>query len=343
MSAASCQDLPVAGKPPGFIDKAPDLETASPDLAYALNMDRRLAQHIAWKPGGLTGVSPESDAANDAIPAKESCFTTSTDIAPADEPFVILLEDEPMPEREPVPDDSWPVEEVLPERESIAHEYVALQKTLQSSQAEHIAKDFDGTEEQNLKQHNNISYDFNGPCESAPGPGIVAKRSAPFDESDVLKKPPAPPHCAVRKRSEIDSLPPPVPTSTMASVLEDATPKTPKEYGQTIALEILAGSKVLRAIVLIVACTRTAILNEARAYCTQSAQYDQTLGTILAKSYDLILMSVKMYGSRMDLSTYNVEDLSFLVGNIQKTGVPMFTFRISEVPKPLGQICSSEL
>ena len=45
----------------------------------------------------------------------------------------------------------------------------------------------------------------------------------------------------------------------------------------------------------------------------------------------------------MDLSTYNVENLSSLVRTIEKTGIPRFTLRISEIWKVLRSSYSNTL
>lgn len=63
----------------------------------------------------------------------------------------------------------------------------------------------------------------------------------------------------------------------------------------------------------------------------KSAQDDQILGTMPAKGCDLALMSLNMDGCDMDLSTYKVENISFLVGVVEKTGIPEFTLRVSEI------------
>ena len=125
--------------------------------------------------------------------------------------------------------------------------------------------------------------------------------------------------------------PPSAPLSTVPSVLEAASLEAPRKDSHTITLKILNGSKVLRSIAFIRACTQTAILNEARAYCVKRAQDDQIFGRLLAKGWDLALVSLKMYGYDMDLSTYKVENLSSLVRTVEKTGIPRFTLRISGI------------
>ena len=133
----------------------------------------------------------------------------------------------------------------------------------------------------------------------------------------------------MRDKVDFDPSPPSAPSSIMTSVLEAAASAAPTEESHTI--KILNGGKILRSVVFIKACTRKAVLNEAKAYCLRRAQDDPTLGTLLANGYDLALVSLKMYGYDMDLSTYKVENLSSLVRTIEKTGIPRFTLRICEI------------
>lgn len=154
---------------------------------------------------------------------------------------------------------------------------------------------------------------------------------APAENAKFLVPPPRPALCAVRDKSDYHSPPPSAPSSIASSVFETAASEASTEDGHTIALKILNGSRVLRAIVFVRACTRTAILNETRAYYAKWAQDDQILGTQLATGCDLTLMSLNMYGYDMDLSTYKLKNLSSLLGAIEKMGIPKFTLRISEI------------
>ena len=162
--------------------------------------------------------------------------------------------------------------------------------------------------------------------------------NAPAEDAECLVPPPRP---LSGVRDDFDFHPPPLaPSSTVTSVLEAAAPGAPTEDSYTITLRILNGSKVLRSLVFIRACTRTAILNEARAYCVKYVQDNQCLGILLAKEYDLALISLSMYGYDMDLSTYKVENLSSLVRAVEKISIPRFTLRISELWKALRSSCS---
>ena len=156
-----------------------------------------------------------------------------------------------------------------------------------------------------------------------------SQADAIIKDFDEFHPPPLPPSSTVTSVLEVAA--PAAPSSTVTSILEAAAPGAPTEDSHTITLKILNGSKILRSVVFIRACTRTAILNEAKAYCVKCAQNDQRLGTLLAKEHDLAFISLKMYGYEMDLSTYKVENLSSLVRAVEKTSIPRFTLRISEL------------
>ena len=252
----------------------------------------------------------------EAIPAEAS---------PTEEPYTIA------PEEDPLLEDTLPAEEAFSKEDPMGKERIAPQATLEASQAEPIIEGFDSAKKHTLDQHNSSPNDLDDPHEPTLKPDIAPMHSAPAENAEFLVPPPRPALCAVRDKSDYHSPPPSAPSSTATSVLETAAPEAPTEYGHTITLKILNGSKVLRAIVFIRACTRTAILNEARAYYVKWAQDDQILGTQLAKGCDLTLMSLNMYGYDMDLLTYKIENPSSLLRAVEKMGIPRFTLRVSEI------------
>ncbi len=313
-AAASGWGIPAAEGAPVLVDEAPASEDASPaPVHFTHNMNSQWPRYGAWNFGVTSGVAAEPhNAAEEAIPADEPYFAALAEASPIDGHCIIA-----------------PEEEAFTKEDPIGKEKVA--PTLEASQAELIIEGFDDAEEHTLNQYDNIPHDLDDPYEPTPEPDVPPMQSNPDEDAEFLVPPSWPALCAVRDKSDFYSPPPSAPSSTVTSVLETAAPKAPTEDGHTITLKILNGSKVLRAIVFIKACTRTAILNEARAYCVKSARDDQTFGTLLAKGCDLALMSLKMYGYDMDLSTYKVENLSSLVEAIKKTGIPRFTLRISEI------------
>lgn len=317
-AAASDWDISAAEQAPVSMDEAPASEDASPaPVHFTHNLGWEWPRYRAWNFGTTSGVAAEPhNAVEEAIPAEAS---------PTDEPYIIA------PEEDPLPEDTLPAEEAFCKEDPMRNEKVAPQATLEASQAEPIIEGFDSAKEHTLDQHYSFPNDLDDPYEPTPKPDIAPMHSAPAENAEFLVPPPRPALCAVRDKSDYHSPPPSVPSSAATSVLETATPEAPTEDGHTITLKILNGSKVLRAIVFIRVCTRTAILNEARAYYMKWAQDDQILGTQLAKGCDLDLMSLNMYGYDMDLSTYKVENLSSLLGAIEKTGIPRFTLRISEI------------
>ena len=223
--------------------------------------------------------------------------TAAEEAIPAEEPCFAAPEgasyiDEPY---NIVPEEEPISEDTLPVREAVSNE---------DAQADAIIEVFD---------------DFHPPP-LAPSSTVtsVLEAAAPEAPSSTVT-------------SILEAAAPAAPSSTVTSILEAAAPGAPTEDSHTITLKILNGSKILRSVVFIRACTRTAILNEAKAYCVKCAQNDQRLGTLLAKEHDLAFISLKMYGYEMDLSTYKVENLSSLVRAVEKTSIPRFTLRISEL------------
>lgn len=314
-AAASGWDISAAEQAPVPMDEAPASEEASPipvHVTHNLGWPRYAASNFV----ATSGVAAEPhNVVEEALP---------TEASSTDEPYIIA------PEEDPLTEDTLPAEEAFSEKDPIGKEKVAPQVTLEASQAEPITEGFDSAKEHTLDQHDRIPNDLEGPYEPTPKPDIAPRHSALAENAEFLIPPPRPALCAVRAKSNYHSPLPSAPASTATSVLETAAPEAPTGDGHTITLEILNGSKVLRAIVFIRACTRTAILNEARAYYVKWAQDDQVLGTQLAQGCDLALISLNMYGCDMDLSTYKIENLSSLLGAVEKTSIPRFTLRISE-------------
>ena len=317
-AAASGWDTSTAEQAPILMDEAPASEDASPAPVHVThNLGWEWPRYRAWNFVRTSGVAAEPhNAVEEAIPAEAP---------PTDEPCIIA------PEEDPLPADTIPTEEAFSKEDPMGNEKVAPQAMLETSQAEPTTEGFDSAKEHTLDQHDNFPTNLEDPYETTPKPDIAPMHSAPAENAEFLIPPTSPALCAVRGKSDYHSPPPSAPSSAATSVLETAAPEAPTEDGHTITLKILNGSKVLRAIVFVRVCTRTAILNEARAYYMKWAQNDQILGMQLAKGCDLALMSLKMYGYDMDLSTYKVENLSSLLAAIEKTGIPRFTLRISEI------------
>jgi hypothetical protein len=259
----------------------------------------------------------------EAISVQKPCFTEPEDAFPSDNPYIIA------PGEQPSVEDTFPANEVFPKEDPMKEDEVAPEATLEASQAERIIQGFNDAEKRPLNQYKKVTYDLDDPCEPSSESDVAPIRNAPAEDLELLVPPPGP---ALSPGRDPDFHPPPpsAPSSIVTSVTEAAAPEAPED-SHTITLEILNGSKVLRSVVFIRACTRTAILNEARRYCVKCAQDDESLGTLLANGCVLAFISLRMYGCDMDLSTYKVENLSSLVRTIEKTGIPRFTLRISEI------------
>ncbi|KAK3172110.1 hypothetical protein OEA41_004195 [Lepraria neglecta] len=309
-AAASGWGISAAEEAPVLVDEAPASEDASPAPVHvAHDMGWEWPRKGFWNFGATSDVPADPhNAAEEAIPAEEPCFAAPEGAFPRDEPYIIA------PEEEPLAEDAFPGEAISKE-DPVEMEKAAPEATLEASQPELIIEGFDDVEEHPLNQYCHISHHLGDPYEPTPEPDVAPIHGAPAEDAMPGFRPP----------------PPSAPSSTVTSILEAAAPEAPTKDSHTITLKILNGSKVLRSIVFIRACTRTAILNEARAYCVKRAQDDQSFGRLLAKGWDLALVSLKMYGYDMDLSTYKVENLSSLVRTVEKTGIPRFTLRISEI------------
>ena len=324
--AASAWDIPAAEEAPVLVDEAPAPEEASPAPEHVY---WRLPRYGAWNFGATRDVPAEpQNVVGESIQPEEPCPAASEEPSQPDEPYSIAAVEAPEPE------DAFTARESVYNEDPMAAEIPASDATPEPSQAELVPKVSDDTEEHTLNQYDNVVHDLVDSYALAPAPDDAPMPGPPAEPTEFMAPPPKPALSAVRDELDLNHpRTPSAPPSTKTSVFEAAAApeEAPTEDSHTITLKILHGSKVLRSIVFIKACTRTAILNEARAYCVKYARDDQSLATLLAKGYDLALMSMKMYGYDTDLSTYKVENLSSLVRAIEKTGIPRFTLRISEV------------
>lgn len=324
--AASNWGIPVVEKASALGVEAPiSGEASSPPENFTRDMGWKWPRHVAWNFGATRDIPVEPDTAGEAIYGEEPCLAAPEEASSTDEPYNIV------PEVESVPEDAFSARVAVSIVGPMGMESAAPNATLEASQAELNIEDFDAAEKYTLDQHDDISHDPDDPYESTSGPDVAPMLSALAEKAGFLVPHPRAALSAVRDESYFRPPLPSAPSSTVTSVLEAAAPEAPMKDSHTITLKILNGGKALRSIVFIRDCTRTAILKEARASCAKCSQDDQSLATLLAKGYDLALMSLKMYGYDMDLSTYKVENLSSLVQAVEKTGIPRFTLRISEI------------
>ena len=309
-----------------LVDEASALGDTSPaPLGVTHHRAWESLRHGAWNCCTTSSITAEPhNAIEEAIPTEEPCFAALPEVPSADEAYVIT------PEEEPLPEDAIPAEEAISKEDLMEMEKAAPEPTLEASGGEPITEGFDSVKEHTLNQCIDVTYDLDDPYEPMPEPDIAPMHIDPAEDGEFLIPPPRPALCAGCDKSDSHSPPPSAPSSIVTSVFEAEAPEAPTIDGHTITLKILNGSKVLRSIIFIKACTRTAILNEAKAYCAKCAQDDKSLERLLPKSWDLALVSLKMYGYNMDLSTYEVENLFSLVQTVEKTGIPRFTLRMFE-------------
>lgn len=319
-------DIPALEEAPFVVDEAPASETASPFPVHAKNTGWGWPRHGAWGLVATSTVAAEPlSAREEPIATDEPCITALAEASPREEPYVSA------PEEKSLPEDDSPAEEAIPDQELVATEKAASEASLETPQAEPIVESFNSAEEDVLPNYDNIRHQSEDPCEPTPEPDVAPMYSVTAEAIECDVPHPSAAVSARRDSGDFHSHPPSVPSSTKTSVLDAAAPEVPTKDSHLIALKILNGSKVFRAIVVIKECTRTAILNQARVYCTGCAEDNQSLGKLLPKRWDLALLSLKIYGSDTDLSTYEVEDLFPLVKVVEKTGIPTFTLQIFEV------------
>ncbi|KAL8784133.1 MAG: hypothetical protein Q9195_009157 [Heterodermia aff. obscurata] len=187
---------------------------------------------------------------------------------------------------------------------------------------------YDNLEEQTPDPHGKSMLDSIDPYLPKPESDVAPGYSRRTEAAKLFVSPPRSATSSVHRKSNADADPPPAQLSTMSSVLEPVTPEAQMHEGHAIALKIIHGSKILRSVVFVKACTRTAILNEAREYCVKHVQDDPKLGKLPANDWKLSMESLCLDGFDMDMSTYEVENLSFLVETIEKTEIPRFTLRV---------------
>ena len=199
-----------------------------------------------------------------------------------------------MPEEERIPEDTFPAQETVSNEDSTGTEKFPPDATLEASQAEVVIEDLDDAQEHTLNEHDNIPYGLDDRYEPTSELDVAPMPNAPAEDAVFVVPSPGSPLIAVRDDLNFSPPPPLAPSSTVTSVFEATAPEAPTEDTHTITFKILNGVKVLRSLVFIKACTQTAILEEARAYCMKFAQDDQSLGTKLTKGYKLALTSLKI-------------------------------------------------
>ena len=249
------------------MDEAPNLEDTSPAPVHVTHNMR-----WGWPRQGVSNFVVTSsvaaepyNAANEATPAEESCFTTPAEASPTDEPYIVA------PEEDPLPEETLTAGEAFFKEDPMGKEKVAPQATLEASQAEPIIEGFNSAEEHTLNQYEDIPHELDDPYKPTPEPDVAPMHTGPIEDAEFLIPPLRPALCAGRDKSNFDSSSSSAPSSTVTSVLKATAPEALTKNSYIITLKILNGSKVLRSIVFIRAYTRMAILNEVRAYCVKCA------------------------------------------------------------------------
>lgn len=246
--------------------------------------------------------------------------------APAEVPCGVAKEAEPAEESYFVgPERAFPDEErsvMAPEAEPL-REDVPPTEQAPSAKEEPLPGDITRAEEPIWLE---VSDD---PFDPTPASDFDPIDPTSAEDADVLASPPEPASGATDHESGLHPPSPSAMSTTVPPVLAAAAPETAAEDNYTIMLRILAGSRIRRCVVSIKAYTRTAILNRARAFCVKCKQEDQEWATPLGEQWDLALLSWKTNGIETEVETDLVEDLSSLIRETGKPGIPEFTLRVS--------------
>ena len=300
------------------------------------NLGQEWPERKAWDFGPTIATAAQlNNATEEAFPAKETSCTVPAEASSVDRPYSIALKEELLPEG------NFPAGKSFSKDGPLETQMSFSQAAPEASLAELVVKDFDNPEKHIPNQHDNISQASDNLYKPLLEPNIAPVYSTLVKGSESVISSPTSTLCATRHKSDSQSSPLLPSSSIVTSVPKAAVAQVePTEDGHTIMLKILTlSSQVLRAIVYTEVCTQTAILSEARAYCLKSAQDDRILGTLLAKGFDLDLVSLYMHGYEMDLSIYKIENLFSLVKAVEKTEIPIFTVRVSEIQKYGGNDC----
>ena len=216
--------------------------------------------------------------------------------------------------------------EDLPEKEKTAREV-----TPESLSAKSVIKGFDAPEKETSDEYGKSMQELTSPYLPQAVSDVASSHNGPAEDVEFFESPPRSATSSGDAKGDVHRLLPRMQLSRGHPVLETAAPGPPVQESHAIALKIISGSKILRSVVFITASTQTAVLTEARTYYGKYVQSGQRFKGVLADKWDLSLVSLRLDGFDMDMSTYGAEDLSFLVETIGKTEIPRFTLRVFEI------------
>ena len=227
-------------------------------------------------------------------------------------------------------EDPFIADEAVSKEDLPQEDKAAQEDTPDDLPATSVIEGFDHPEELIPDQYDKPMQDSANPYLPQPVSDVASRHNGPTEDAEFSVSPPKSATSSVHGSHHVHPILPPVQLPSVPSIREEAAPEAPIQDGHAITLKIINGSEILRSVVFITASTRTAILNEARAYCEQYVKDDQRLNGVLANQWDLRLVSLRLDGFDMDISTYEVEDLSFLIETVKKKGIPRFTLRVVE-------------
>ncbi|KAL8777877.1 MAG: hypothetical protein Q9213_007669 [Squamulea squamosa] len=206
-----------------------------------------------------------------------------------------------------------------------------FQAMQEASEAEPDLESLDGSKRRTTKEQKDILSNSDNSCDAMPEHDDLSRINALGSDVESLK-----PFSALTLRDKTDDSGSPASSyitssSTVTSVQTATNLEEPPRDQHSISLKILHGAITLRPSVYNGACTRTAILAEAKACCLKRAQENQSFKDFLPRNWDLALVSLRTDGYKINLTKYEREDLAFAVRATGKPDIRRFTLRIYEV------------
>ncbi|KAI9875856.1 MAG: hypothetical protein M1830_007897 [Pleopsidium flavum] len=167
----------------------------------------------------------------------------------------------------------------------------------------------------------------------------VQEARPPEGLSSSSSSPPPPPHCCSPSHVSAEAAVSTVNDAYSVGIPSAASPISPPSAQEasnkadspeklTVALNIVHSTTTYNTMVLLDENTRSSILRQARSYIEPLITQGNNSQKI-SSGWQPKLRSVLMDGSEIDLSTYDCDDLSFLLTILSRHSVPRFMVQIS--------------
>ncbi|KAL8769626.1 MAG: hypothetical protein Q9209_004423 [Squamulea sp. 1 TL-2023] len=290
--------------------------------------DHSRTRNLSAEPQNAPGEAPLTAESRSNTLGENSSKTESRDVALVNEivPGVTLCAEGTQPNEGPNQPQGPKAKQGSKEKDDSSS-----QATQEALQAEPDLDSLDWSERGTTKEQKNTQFSSNTTCDATPERNDFFRINALAPDAESPK-----PFSALAFRDKTDNPDShasswPTPSSPVSSVQSATNPEEPPKDQHSISLKILHGAITLRSSVYNGACTRTAILNEAKACCLKRAQENQNFKDFLPRKWDLAVVSLRTDGYKVNLAKYEREDLAFAVRAAGKPDIRRFTLRIFEV------------